>query len=129
MILNIGWSYAPTLANLISMIILTLFIESLFFYLWCKTRELKTPITLAEIIIMLIFANLLSGFLGIFYLLISIKQFQKLLKSKCEKMKKGPVCYIYYAIKNKRQLKLKEQKRIPEEKELSAQTEIYLVNQ
>ena len=44
-------------------------------------------------------------------------------------MKKGPVCYIYYAIKNKRQLKLKEQKRIPEEKELSAQTEIYLVSQ
>jgi hypothetical protein len=45
------------------------------------------------------------------------------------KLKKGPVCYVYYAIKNKRQSKLKEQKRIPEEKEIISQTEIYLTSQ
>ncbi|MFX1418885.1 MAG: hypothetical protein ACFE9N_08200 [Promethearchaeota archaeon] len=40
-------------------------------------------------------------------------------------MKKGPVCYIYYAIKNKRQLKLKQEKTISENKEITSQTEIY----
>ena len=40
-------------------------------------------------------------------------------------MKKGPVCYIYYAIKNKRQLKSEQEKELLENKELISQTEIY----
>ena len=34
-------------------------------------------------------------------------------------MKKGPVCYIYYAIKNKRQLKLEKEREEIEDKEKS----------
>jgi hypothetical protein len=40
-------------------------------------------------------------------------------------MKKGPVCYIYYAIKNKRQLKLEQEKIVQEKKEEISHTEIY----
>ena len=40
-------------------------------------------------------------------------------------MKKGPVCYIYYAIKNKRQLKLEKEREEIEDKEIYFQTESY----
>jgi hypothetical protein len=40
-------------------------------------------------------------------------------------MKKGPVCYIYYAIKNKRQLKIEQQKLTSENEKLISQSEIY----
>jgi len=40
-------------------------------------------------------------------------------------MKKGLVCYIYYAIKNKRQLKLEQEKAVLENEEIISQTEIY----
>jgi hypothetical protein len=44
------------------------------------------------------------------------------------KLKKGPVCYVYYAIKNKRQARLKEEKRNFEEKELLSHTDVILSN-
>ena len=40
-------------------------------------------------------------------------------------MKKGPVCYIYYAIKNKRQLKIEQEKAALKSEELTSQAEIY----
>ncbi|MHA1986460.1 MAG: hypothetical protein ACW98D_07475 [Promethearchaeota archaeon] len=43
-----------------------------------------------------------------------------------EKVKKGPVCYVYYAIKKKRQLKLEQKRKDLETKEISAETEIIL---
>ncbi|MFX1379767.1 MAG: hypothetical protein ACFFA4_11825 [Promethearchaeota archaeon] len=44
-------------------------------------------------------------------------------------MRKGPVCYIYYAIKNKRELKLEQEKRTSENKDLISQTELYSSHQ
>ena len=35
-----------------------------------------------------------------------------------EKAKKGPVCYVYYAIKKKRQLKLEQEKISQEKKDI-----------
>ena len=40
-------------------------------------------------------------------------------------MKKGPVCYIYYALKNKRQLKLEQEKAVLENEEIISKAEIY----
>ncbi|UCC19998.1 MAG: hypothetical protein JSV62_01575 [Promethearchaeota archaeon] len=43
-------------------------------------------------------------------------------------MKKGPVCYVYYAIKNKRQSKLERERELlekKEKKELHSEVEIY----
>jgi hypothetical protein len=40
-------------------------------------------------------------------------------------MKKGPVCYIYYTIKNKRQLKLEREKTVVENDQVISQTKIY----
>ena len=40
-------------------------------------------------------------------------------------MKKGPVCYIYHAIKNKRQLKLEQKERAQENQDIPFQTVIY----
>ena len=44
-------------------------------------------------------------------------------------MKKGPVCYVYYAIKKKRQLKLEQEKRNLENKEIAAETEMIINHQ
>jgi len=41
-----------------------------------------------------------------------------------KKVKKGPVCYVYYAIKKKRQSKLEQEKRNPQEKKNTSQSEI-----
>ncbi|MHA1988054.1 MAG: hypothetical protein ACW98D_15575 [Promethearchaeota archaeon] len=43
-----------------------------------------------------------------------------------EKVKKGPVCYVYYTIKKKRRLKLERENKDLESKEISTQTEIIL---
>ena len=40
-------------------------------------------------------------------------------------MKKGPVCYIYYTIKNKRQSKLEQKEEVPEITDISYQPEVY----
>jgi hypothetical protein len=44
-------------------------------------------------------------------------------------MKKGPVCYVYYAIKKKRQMKLEQEKRSLENKEIATESEIILNHQ
>ncbi|MHA2182835.1 MAG: hypothetical protein ACXAAH_15555 [Promethearchaeota archaeon] len=44
-------------------------------------------------------------------------------------MKKGPVCYVYYTIKKKRQLRLERESKDLERKEISAQTETILKRQ
>jgi hypothetical protein len=43
------------------------------------------------------------------------------------RVKKGPFCLVYYAIKNKKQLKLEEEKTL-EETERFSPTEIILTN-
>lgn len=40
-------------------------------------------------------------------------------------MKKGTVCYVYYAIKNKRQLKLERERALSEQEEINSQASIY----
>jgi hypothetical protein len=45
------------------------------------------------------------------------------------KLKKGPVCLVYYAIKNKRQSKVEKEKDLSEEKDINSQTALYLTNQ
>ncbi|MFX1426746.1 MAG: hypothetical protein ACFFBE_09865 [Promethearchaeota archaeon] len=44
------------------------------------------------------------------------------------KLKKGPVCLVYYAIKNKRQSKLEKQNGVPKEKDATSQTAQYLTS-
>ncbi|MFW9825398.1 MAG: hypothetical protein ACFFDB_07670 [Promethearchaeota archaeon] len=39
-------------------------------------------------------------------------------------MKKGPVCYVYYAIKKKRQLKLEQEESIPKIKSTTFSNEV-----
>ncbi|MFX0028000.1 MAG: hypothetical protein ACFE8B_02230 [Candidatus Hermodarchaeota archaeon] len=45
------------------------------------------------------------------------------------KLKKGPVCLVYYAIKNKRQSKLEKQNEVPKEKDVPSQAALYLTSQ
>ena len=44
-------------------------------------------------------------------------------------VKKGPVCYVYYAIKKKRQLKLEQEERNPDRKEATDLTNINVNHQ
>ncbi|MFX1350090.1 MAG: hypothetical protein ACFE92_15590 [Promethearchaeota archaeon] len=43
-------------------------------------------------------------------------------------MKKGPVCYIYYAIKQHRQSKLEEKNGVPENEKVPSQIKMHDLN-